>query len=314
MSESISRREFLKIIGLGTAITAGLAPSGPLMHSVSRQLYNRVLEYPPPDRESSFATTCGACSAGCGLVVHTKDGRVHLVEGNPEHPLNLGKTCARGQALLDSLSVPDRIKGPAHQALRGSGNFEAMDWETAIGVVKDALLFSEPGGAAFLMGLFPDHLFDLVQMLANAEGTITEGLSALRYGILGEFEGRVTLMDAAQKLFGVSKLPYFDIQHAAVTFSFGANFTETWISPVAYTRQYMRMRQGPSGERGYLVQFEPRRSQTAAAADEWIPIKPGTEAIVAVTLARLVSELKHDPSPAWFYGIEVARVRHRNLA
>jgi anaerobic selenocysteine-containing dehydrogenase len=306
MSESISRREFLKIIGLGTAISAGFAPGGPLIDSVSQDLFSQVLENPPNGKKTSFATTCGACSAGCGLIVHTKDGQVDLLEGNPQHPLNRGKTCARRQASLDALHAAHRMNGPVHQSRRGSGNFETMNWEAAIRVVKAALQLGEPGGTAFLMGLFPDHLFDLVQMLANTAGTAVQGMRLLRYGVLGEFEGRVTLMDAAQRLFGASKLPYFDIQHAAVTFSFGANFTESWMSPVAYTRLYELMRQQPSGGHGYLVQFEPRRSQTAAAADEWIPIRPGTEAIVAMALARLVGALNHDDSLERFNGIGIA--------
>ncbi len=65
-----------------------------------------------------------------------------------------------------------------------------------------------------------------------------------------------------------SAIPFFDLGNSDLVFSFGANFLETYLSPVAYGRGYAEMRQGNStGKRGYLVQFEPRLSQTAAAAD-----------------------------------------------
>jgi anaerobic selenocysteine-containing dehydrogenase len=90
-------------------------------------------------------------------------------------------------------------------------------------------------------------------------------------------------------MLGAPKLPYFDIERAEVTFSFGANFTETWLSPVAYAYGYGQMRRGHPGQRGYLVQFEPRMSQTAANADEWFPILPGSEGVLAQALVKQIA-------------------------
>ncbi len=59
-----------------------------------------------------YATTCRECSAGCGLVVRTMQGRALKVEGNPNNPVNLGKTCARGQVTLQGLYNPDRVTDP----------------------------------------------------------------------------------------------------------------------------------------------------------------------------------------------------------
>jgi anaerobic selenocysteine-containing dehydrogenase len=85
-------------------------------------------------------------------------------------------------------------------------------------------------------------------------------------------------------VLGESRLPVFDLANADVTFSFGANFLETWLSPVAYTRGFPMRKQE---KRGYLVQFEPRMSQTASKADEWIPASSGTEGLVALAIGRL---------------------------
>jgi anaerobic selenocysteine-containing dehydrogenase len=303
MSDKLSRRDFLKTAGAGAAIAA-LTGCGPMSRYVLREPYERMPEYNQAGRPILYASTCGECSAGCGLVVRTLEGRVHKVEGNPANPVNFRKTCARGQAALQSVYNPDRFQGPVKQTARGSAKYEKSNWAAAVGVVQKALQ-SAPGQVAFLTGLFPDHLHDLVVKLAAGMG----GASVLRYATLGEFESRVTLIDACQKLFGVARLPHFDMSAAEVTFSFGANFSETWLSPVAYSRMYGQMRQGRPGQRGYLVQFEPRMSQTAASADEWIPINPGSELQAALGIGRMILEVGNSgTAPAAYKDVQMADV------
>jgi anaerobic selenocysteine-containing dehydrogenase len=93
------------------------------------------------------------------------------------------------------------------------------------------------------------------------------------------FESRATLSKAAENLFGQSGLPLFDVGGAQMVFSFGANFLETWLSPVSYTRGFAGLRGALTKKRGTFVQFESRMSSTAAKADEWIPLRPGSEAM-----------------------------------
>ncbi len=139
-----------------------------------------------------------------------------------------------------------------------------------------------------MLGLFPDHLNDLVQRLAQALG----GASVLRFDPLGEFEGRLTLMDATQRLFGLSKIPYFDLRHAGVIFSFGSSFQESWLGPVAGAVRYGSSPRNGIGRDSYLVHFDSFRPEPAAWADEWIPIRPGSQATLARALAARVAGLK----------------------
>jgi len=261
-------------------------------------------EFTVTGQSTYFATTCGECSAGCGLIVRTTEGRAHKVEGNRQHPVSRGGTCSRGQATVQGLYNPDRIQGPGRQPARGSGTYLPMAWDDAVGVVRDALQKNQPGEIAFLAGLFPDHLFDLVGLISQN----MSGVNLLRYGTLGEMEARSTLIRACQDLFAESKLPTFDIERTGLILSFGASFLETWISPVAYSFAYGSMRQGQTGRRGYMVHFEPRMSQTAINADEWFPIRPGTEALVAIGLGRLVAEEKGLDLPSGYAGVQVADV------
>jgi anaerobic selenocysteine-containing dehydrogenase len=309
MKKHLSRRDFLKLAGAGAAASTILTGCGPASRYVKREPYMQMPEYTYNGLSTYYATTCRECAAGCGLVIRTMQGRAIKAEGNANHPLNLGKTCARGQAGLHGLYNPDRVEFPLKRLERGNPDrFEHLIWENAIQSVADALRSHRPEQIAFLMGTAADHLFDLVTDLAKAAG-----LNApLRFGALGMFEAQATLIRAAENLFGEARLPFFDIGGAEVVFSFGANFLETWLSPVAYTRGFAGLREARNKRRGYFVQFEPRMSQTAAKADEWIPIKPGTEALVALALGRLAFESRGGPLPRAFSGVDPLEAASRS--
>src|SRR5512138_240518 len=167
MSEKISRRDFLKLASVGAATSAVLTGCGPASRYVKREPYSKMPEYTYNGLSTYYATTCRECAAGCGLIVRTMQGRALKVEGNPANPVNLGKTCARGQVTLEGLYNPNRIRGPI-QHKRGEAlyneNFQDveanMKWDDALKVVGDAL--RNPGQVAFLLGTTSDHLFDLI--------------------------------------------------------------------------------------------------------------------------------------------------------
>ena len=309
MSKKVSRRDFLKLASVGAATTAVLTGCGPASRYVQREPYSKMPEYTYNGLSTYYATTCRECAAGCGLIVRTMQGRAIKVEGNPEHPVNRGKTCPRGQVTLQGLYNPDRVQGPI-QHTRGEGlyneRFQAvpsnMTWDEALQVVADALV--SPTGTAFLMGTGSDHLFDLVSDLASASGAPPP----IRFSAGSIFAGQATLSRAAEDLFGQPSLPFFDIGNSDLLLSFGANFLETWLSPVAYNREYAKMRRGDPKRRGYFIQFEPRMSQTAAKADEWIPVHPGTEGLVALAIGRLVSETRGGDVPQAFANADLEAI------
>ena len=194
---------------------------------------------------------------------------------------------------------PDRVTDPVKRASRGSASTEVVEWDAAIQVVADALKNNKPDEIAFLMGMAPDHLFDLVADLAKATGIN----APVRFGALSLFDARATLSKAAENLFGQASLPFFDVGGAQVVFSFGANFLETWLSPVSYTRGFAGLREAKTKLRGKFVQFESRMSQTGAKSDEWVPLRPGTEALVALAIGKLASEIRGTNARA-FEGVD----------
>jgi anaerobic selenocysteine-containing dehydrogenase len=313
MTEKITRRDFLKLATAGAATTAVLTGCGPASRYIVREPYTKMPEYTYNGLSTYYATTCRECAAGCGIVVRTMQGRAIKVEGNAQNPINLGKTCARGQATLHGLYNPDRVEGPVRVPNRidGADQFQVrellkpnMNWDEAIQIVADALNTPNVSEIGFLLGLAPDHLFDLVSELTTAIGAP----APLRFGALGMFESRATLSRAAENLFGQTGMPFFDLGNADLVISFGANYLETWLSPVAYTREFAKMRRGNSKRRGYFIQFESQMSQTAAKADEWIPLHPGTEGMVALAIGRLAAEMKGATVPRAFASVKVADV------
>ena len=283
MTEKISRRDFLKISGIGVAASSVITGCGPTSRYVTRQAYADMPEYNQTGVSTYYATTCKECPAGCGLIVRTREGRAIKVEGNPDHPVNKGKVCSRGLTTVQGVYNPDRITGPQKRT-RGSRTASSMDWQEAVTVVGNGL--RNPQRTAFLLGLQSDHLFDLVQEITEIGGF----QEPVRYGTLGTLEGRTTLLKATQELYGLNQIPFFDIGKAEVVFSFGANFLETWLSPLAYSRGYKNLRKQEFGKRGYIVSFEARQTLTSANADEWVPVRPGSEGQVALAIGKIAAE------------------------
>ncbi len=118
----ISRRKFIQ---LGALTSTAMAVSG---CTINLQRSETIEPYVIPPEESLpgenvwYATTCRMCSAGCGIIVRVSNGRARKIEGNPLHPLNAGKTCARGQAGLQYLYNPDRLRNAVRNEARGSGS------------------------------------------------------------------------------------------------------------------------------------------------------------------------------------------------
>src|SRR5512135_1872608 len=177
MSPESPRRDFLQLASMAPATTAVLTGCGPESRYVTREPYTKEPEYNYNGLSTYYATSCRECSAGCGIVVRTFQGRALKVEGNPDNPINLGKTCARGQVTLQGLYNPDRVTDPIQRKQRGADG-EKMTWDDAVKVVVDALTKNSPDQIAILLGTAPDHLFDLASDMMTALG----GPAPIRYG------------------------------------------------------------------------------------------------------------------------------------
>ncbi len=256
-------------------------------------------------------SVCAQCAAGCGLSVRVVEGDAEVVrkgqsglikvglakklEGNPGHPVNRGKLCARGQAGLQVTYNPDRLSHPLRRTgPRGSGQYAEVGWEEALGELHARLgPLASPSATSSLAFLTPP-------LRGQRRALIENFLSGFDGSALVSFEffdDRV-LREANRLSFGRAQLPTFDLAQSNVVLSFGADFLGTWNSPVAQSLSYGTMRQGRSGVRGKFVQVEPRISQTGASSDEWIPARPGTEGELALGIAHVLMSEHLRPAAA----------------
>lgn len=286
----ISRRDLLQYIGAGGIGAVGGVLYGEGVQRPAELLVPQVV--PPEDFSPGIATwyntVCNQCSAGCGISVRIREGRAKKIEGNPVHPISQGRLCARGQAGLNVLYNPDRIREPLTNAgQRGTGSFYPISWDEALTTIGSRIgrlkIEDKASRVRLLTGRVRGHLDELLAQFMHLLGS--------EHYQQYDFTYPSALLAANKISFDTDQLPYYDIKNADLLLSFGADYLGTWISPVHHGLAYGHLRQGRPGRRGKTVQVEPRMSLSGAAADEWIAARPGTEGLLALGIAYV---LVHD--------------------
>jgi anaerobic selenocysteine-containing dehydrogenase len=302
----MDRRTFLQL--------GGLTAAGTLLAGC-KSANEKMIPYliPPeegvtPGKADYYASACRFCPAGCGILVRVSEGRAKKIEGNPNHPVNRGKLCARGQAVLQELYHPDRVQQPMKRSgPRGSGQFAKISWEEGLNLLVGKLKALKGEKAASLALLTPQlrgTLADMTTRFMRSFGSPHH----LSYEMLG-FDW---LRLADRESFGQPSLPYYDIAETRYLLSFGADFVESYLSPVQYGLAFGKMRQGRDTVRGHFTYVGGRMSLTAASADRWMPARPGTEGVLAIGMARhILAESLFDKAALSEHGISAESLLHR---
>ena len=270
----MDRRTFLKIAGMGSlAFAASCSPES------DKKLFSLVSA--PADmvtgQSSWYASTCRECPAGCGLLASNREGRIVKLEGNPLHPINKGALCMRGQAALQGLYHPQRLKAPL---LKKDDQFQAISFSEAQAILKKRFagarkqsnkvrLLSETVGSN-LMALFGEVL----QHLNSDPLTVFEPFA---------YEA---LKTANALVYGIDGLPSYHMDQADLLISFGADFLETWLSPVEYARKFKAMHRLHENHKNAFIHIGPYRSLTGVNADHWIACSPNSAHVVALGMLR----------------------------
>ena len=283
MTDGIKRRDFLKVLGVSSA---GVTLSGCGPSDVERLIpYVVAPEEITPGVATWYATTCGGCSAQCGMWVRTREGRAVKVEGNPDHPVSEGGLCARGHATLQHLYNPDRFAGPM---IREGDNFREADWAEAESLL--AARIGDLGNVMFIGGHMGPTLSGLVDRFIEGVGGTRVAYDAV---------SDAPLREATRIAYGVDELPRYDVGAARLLLSFGNDFIDSGSSPVAHNKGLARM-SGVDADgtgKGRFVYLGSRLSVTGLNADEWMPIRPGSEAAVALGMASIIA----GPNPSGPY-------------
>lgn len=278
----IKRREFLKLLGsISGAVAAGTYGCSDVIDVPDKLI---ELAKKGPGIETWKSTICGQCPAGCGIKVRLIDGIPVYVKGNPNYPVNRGGMCPSGHSSLEVLFNPDRVKEPKKRVgIKGSGKWENISWQDALKTIsnkmKELRNSGKPHQVAFLNCSAAEGLMDK---------HFAQFMSAYGSPNYYNFPSLKNYTVPYKLLQGIEKIPSYDLLNAKYILSFGSNFLEEGYSPVYYTKIYSQLKDQTLERRTRLVQIDSRMSITAANADRWVPIQPGTYAALALGVAYVL--------------------------
>jgi len=284
----MDRRTFLKAAGLGSISFA---------YGCNQDKHLFSLVSAPEDmvtgKATWYASTCTECPAGCGIIAKNREGRIIKLEGNPHHPVNNGKLCMRGQAALQAVYDPDRLVTPK---LKTKGQFVDISFDRAFEIIEEKIQHASAQGN------------NRIKMIT---GSIGDPMRALFTGALEGWNSGPPLMfepfahdslkAAHAALFSAEVLPSFQMEKSDLIVGFGADFLETWLSPVEYAGKFKAMHGVKHGEKGGYIHVGPFMSLTAANADKFLSVKPGHEVSVALGIINsLLGTVNHGHLPKKF--------------
>jgi len=273
----ITRRSFLK----GGVAAGGLALMSPTasIGAAGGMLNARDPWYLEGPIETTY-NVCDICPWRCGVIVHSVNGVVRKIDGNPKDPKSRGKLCARGQGGVSFMYDPDRLQSPMiRTGDRGSGQFKEVTWEEALDYVAAALLnikdkygqeslavFGHTSGDAW----FADHF-------AQAWGTPNAAKPSSSLCLSPRDEAATLTYGSA--VGGHEPVDWDGIEAMTLI---GSHIGEDARNTVMqdFANAYAR------GAKVIVV--DPRQSSVAAKADYWLPIKPGTDAALMLAWMNVI--------------------------
>ncbi len=251
--------------------------------SFGKPIHNPIASPKPGAVTEVKTTTCYMCACRCGIRVHLRDGELRYIDGNPNHPLNQGVICAKGAAGIMKQVSPARLMQPLLRRAgseRGAGDFEPISWERAFDILTSRLQkirSTDPKQFALFTGR--DQMQALTGLFARQFGTPN-------YAAHGGFcsvnmaAGMIYTIGGSFWEFGGP-----DLDRAKLFVMIGTA-EDHHSNPMKIAIAKFK-RAG-----GRFISINPVRTGYSAIADEWIPIKPGTDG--ALFMALLHELIKHD--------------------
>ncbi len=238
--------------------------------------------------ETWIHRSCPICEAQCGLrVLADRDARrVERIEGDPDDPRSRGHLCPKAYALSGVYEDPDRLRRPL--ARRGGG-WEELDWDEAYDRAAEGLAAVRGPHGADAVALYIGNPtgFDVGAMLTNRA---LAGALATPRAFSGATMDHQPKLVVARALYGKSSiLPIPDIDRCDYFLCLGGNPVVSQGSLMSAPDMRGRLR-ALRARGGRLVIVDPRRTETARAADEHLFIRPGTDALFLFAIVQVLFE------------------------
>lgn len=225
--------------------------------------------------------TCLVCNIEDGGLAYIKDGRVRKLEGNDKHVSTRGRLCAKGNAGMWHIYDPDRILYPLKRAgKRGEGKWKRISWDEAITEVANKIKAVVDKG-------HPNEI--MVKWGRDRSG----GATGRFMNTLGTNTGvNHTSTCESSKKIGMEPTWGPDIEtpdfaNTKYILNFGSNILEAAYFMNPYSQ---RIAEGVAENKAKLVTFDVRLSNTAGRSDEWFPLFPGTDGIIALAMANVIMQ------------------------
>ena len=279
----LTRRRFMQ---LGAATGAVLAIEGPFSkaQAMEVELGGRGVavdngKIKGTDFDKVVPYTCLVCNIEDGGLAFVKDGRITKLEGNDKHVSTRGRLCAKGNAGIGHVYDPDRILYPLKRTgPRGSGQYKRISWDEAIREVAEKLKKVVDSG-------HPNEI--MIHWGRDRSG----GAYGRFMKTLGTKTGvNHTSTCESSKKIGMEPTWGPDIEtpdfaNTKYILNFGSNILEAAYFHNPYSQ---RVAEGLVENKAKLVTFDVRCTNTASKSDEWFPIFPGTDGIVALAMANVI--------------------------
>lgn len=240
-------------------------------------------EFENHSKQEVKTTTCYMCACRCGIKVTVQDNEIRFIQGNPDHPVNKGVLCAKGNAGIMKQKSPAKLTQPMLRkpgTERGDGIFEPISWDDALSMLTDRLKKirdTDPKKLAFFTGR--DQMQALTGMWATQFGTIN-------WAAHGGFCS-VNMAAGGLYMLGQSFWEFGDPDWDNAKYFMMWGVAEDHASnPIKIGLEKLK-RNG-----GKFVSINPVRTGYQAIADEWVGIKPGTDAMLALSFVHVL--LKND--------------------
>ena len=274
------RRGFIKFIA-GGAIGSLFTPI-PWQINSGLALWTQNWSWIPRNirgAEEYKHTVSKLCPSGCGLKVRTVGGAPVRAIGDPKHPLSGGKLTALAAAEVQMLYSPARVKRPLRKS--SDGAFVGITWAEAEVILQEKL-GPLVGGAGKIACVSGDETGTINEVLA---GFTAKAGSSEFYVMPCELQ---TAIRVWQEIMGGQGQPGYDIDNANYVLALGADILESWGPVVRNRRAYAASRPHGQTPKAKFVYAGPVQNNTAVGSDQWIPVKPGTQAVFALGLANLL--------------------------
>lgn len=273
----VDRRDFMRLFSASAMFGASSCIRRPEETAIPyvKQPLDHVQGVP-----TYYATTCGDCASGCGIVVKTREGRPVKLEGNEEHPISQGGLCAMGQASIQGLYHPERLTSPY---IRHGKRLDAATWDEAFSQIKDKL--SGTSKVGILTGGSTGHRNDFYKEVLKKLGASEDNLYTFEPNSLF-----ACMAKAHEIAFGHHAIPRAELRHAKLIVGVGSDFHEVGISSLYYSKGFAQSHGYNNGNKGKFVQFESHLSNTGAGADTRHVVPPGSELINTLLITKSLFE------------------------